>query len=104
VIGGESKTVTIRTSQDTWIAFPCNKANNGWGTLEDADYVIAASVDDFLNPHCAQVHMIEGADMRDRVDRAYTARKATGHSLPLGRGMSVSPYHQESDIRITISS
>lgn len=95
--GNDSRTISIRTSQDTWIAFPRNKANDGWATLDDVDYVIAASVDDRIDPQFAQVHMIEGTEMRERFDRAFDARKSAGHSLPLGRGVWVSLYHEESD-------
>ncbi|MGA3071518.1 MAG: hypothetical protein ABSD43_15015 [Terracidiphilus sp.] len=97
VKGGITKTVSIRTSQDTWIAFPRNQANDGWATLGEVDYVVAASVDDRIDPRFAQVHLIEGGEMRDRFDRAYAARKSAGHSLPRGRGMWVSLYHKESD-------
>jgi hypothetical protein len=92
-----TKTVSIRTSQDTWIAFPRNKADDGWATLGEVDYVVAASVDDRDNPQFAKVHLIEGNEMRDRFDRAYAARKSAGHSLPHGRGIWVSLYHKESD-------
>ena len=97
VKGSDSKTISIRTSQDTWIAFPRNEANDRWATLADVDYVIAASVDDRLDPQFAQVHMIEGTEMRERFDRAYNARRIAGHSLPIGRGIWVSLYHEESD-------
>jgi hypothetical protein len=96
VKGVHSKVISIRTSQDTWIAFPRNEDNNGWATLDEVDSVIAASVDDPQNPRFAQIHMVSGAEMRDRFDRAYQARKAAGHSLPAGRGMWVSLYHDES--------
>lgn len=100
VMGAESKIVSIRTSQDTWIAFPRNEANDGWATLADVDYVVAASVDDGRDPQFAQVHMIKGDEMRDRFNRAFNARKSAGHSLPLRRGIWVSLYHDESDFPV----
>jgi hypothetical protein len=33
--------------------------------------------------------------MRDRFDRAYKARLKAGHSIPVGRGVWVSLYHDE---------
>lgn len=98
--GNLTKTVSIRTSQDTWIAFPRNSTNNGWETLEDADYVVAASVDDPENPQFAQIHLIDGAEMRARFDRAWAARSAAGHALPVGRGVWISLYHKESDFPV----
>jgi len=97
VKGSEKKAVSIRTSQDTWIAFPRNRAGNGWGTLADVDYVVAASVDDRENPQFAQVHMIDGEEMRGRFDRAYAARKKAGHSLQQGRGIWLSLYREEEE-------
>lgn len=97
VKGNDSKTISIRTSQDTWIAFPRNDGNDAWATLAGVDYVIAASVDRSDNPQFAQIHMIPGTEMRERFDRAYEARKKAGHSLPKGRGMWVSLYYEESN-------
>ncbi len=94
---GVTKTVSIRTTQDKWIAFPRNNKNDGWATLRDVDYVVAASVDDRDNPRFAQIHMIEGDEMRARFDRAYAARKAAGFVLPKGRGIWVSLYEKESN-------
>jgi hypothetical protein len=93
--GTESQVVSIRTTQDQWIAFPRNAADDGWVTLSDVDAVVAVSVDDRDAPQYAQVHMLEGGEMRDRFDRAYQARKAAHHSVPLGRGVWVSLYTPE---------
>jgi hypothetical protein len=93
--GGVSKIVSIRTTQDRWIAFPRNKKDTGFVTLEEVDFVIAASVDDKHNPRIAQIHMLPGDEMRERFERAYQARKSTGYTLPKGRGVWVSLYEQE---------
>ena len=93
---GVSKTVSIRTTQDTWIAFPRNKDDDGWATLADVDYVVAASVDDRHDPHFAQIHMIRADEMRARFDRAYAARLEAKHTIPVGRGVWVSLYEKES--------
>src|SRR4051812_3857726 len=78
---GESRKVSIRTSQDRYIAFPRNHEDNGWVTLDDVDVVVAVSVDDTENPQFALVHMIEASEVRDRFNRAYAARRAAGHTI-----------------------
>ncbi|MHA6685347.1 hypothetical protein [Mesorhizobium sp. A556] len=93
---GKSRVATIRTTQDTWIAFPRNLDDTAWSTLEDADVVIASSVDDKETPRFARVHMIEADEMRARFDRHYAARKAANHSITLGRGIWLSLYEKES--------
>lgn len=93
--GGESKLVTIRTTQDTWIAFPRERDDSDWVTLANADLVMAVSVDDQHDPRFGQAHLIDGDEMRDRFDRAYSARLAAGHSIPTRRGVWVSLYQQE---------
>jgi hypothetical protein len=94
---GVSKKVSIRTTQDKWIAFPRNHKDDGWATLWDVDYVVASSVDSGHNPRFAQIHMIEGDEMRARFDRAHAARKAAGFVMPKGRGIWVSLYETESN-------
>jgi hypothetical protein len=92
--GGERHRVSIRTSQDAWIAFP-RKADGEWVTLQDVDFVVAVSVDDRHNPTLARVHMIPGDEARDRFNRAYAAREKAGHTLPVGRGIWLSLYDEE---------
>ena len=93
---GASKLATIRTTQDTWIAFLRSKDDTSWTTLSDVDVVVASSVDSRLHPKFIQIHMIDANEMRDRFDRAYDARRAAGHSVPEGRGVWVSLYEEES--------
>jgi hypothetical protein len=95
--GTTVKTVSIRTTQDRSIAFPRNAADDGWETLAEVDYVVAASVDDRDNPRFGLVHMIEGDEMRARFDRTYAARKKAGHVLPIGRGVWLSLYSKEAN-------
>lgn len=100
--GGQQKTVSIRTSQDTWIAFPRTSDDAAWATLADVDYVVAASVDDSSNPKFAQVHLVSGDEMRERFDRAYAARKQAGHVLPVGRGIWLSLYENEAATPVSL--
>ena len=93
--GAVSKIVSIRTTQDTWIAFPRVENDKGWRTLDEVDAVVPVSVDDRHNPKFAKVHMVDGDEMRDRFNRAYAARIKAGHTIPIGRGVWVSLYLPE---------
>ena len=92
---GKSKLAAIRTTQDSYLAFPRNEEDSGWITLSDVDVVVAASVDDPTDPAFALVHIFDGDEMRDRFDRAYKARIDAGHSIPLGRGLWLALYEEE---------
>jgi hypothetical protein len=93
--GKVQRIATIRTSQDAWIAFPRTSDDKAWATLSEADLVVASSVDDPHNPQFAQVHLIEGDEMRARFDRAYAARRQANHTMPIGRGIWLSLYSKE---------
>lgn len=95
VKGTEQHTVSIRTTQDTRIAFPRNDDDSGWVTLDDVDYVVAVTVDDKDSPKRGLVYMVDGNEMRERFDRAYSARLDAGHSIPRGRGVWVSMFVAE---------
>ena len=84
--GTESRLVSIRTSQDGYIAFPRNDKDTGWGTLDGVDVVVPVSVDNPDRPTTALVHWIEATEMRDRFDRAYEARRAANYRMTAGRG------------------
>lgn len=99
--GGESKIVSIRTSQDMWIAFPRNDDDTGWKTLSEVDAVLAVSVDDKENPKFVRVHLIPGDEMLARFDRAYAARVKAGYKIPVGRGVWVSLYLPEAQVPVT---
>lgn len=100
--GKVAKTVSIRTSQDTWIAFPRTLDDRAWVTLADVDFVVASSVDNRDNPEFARVHLIEADEMRARFDRAYAARKKAGYAMPVGRGIWLSLYEKESRDPVTL--
>jgi len=97
-----SMLVSIRTSQDSWIAFPRLDDDSGWRTLSEVDAVVAVSVDNKLEPRFAKVHLIDGEEMRDRFDRAYSARKNAGYTIPIGRGVWVSLYETEANEPVTL--
>lgn len=95
--GSQTKIVTIRTTQNTDIAFPRNDEDTDWNTLDMVDAVVAVSVDNPDHPRFANVHFIDGDDMRDRFNRAYAARKKAGHSIPIGRGVWLGLYLPDGD-------
>src|SRR5438034_4859928 len=93
--GNKNLLAAIRTSQDEYIAFPRTDDDSAWATLSEVDVVVAAAVDDARNPKFAQVHIFDAGDLRQRFDRAYAARRAAGHTIPVGRGVWVSLYRSE---------
>ncbi len=48
--GDKQYTASVRTTQDQRITFPRKKDDSDWLTLDEADYVVAATVDDKNNP------------------------------------------------------
>src|SRR5438874_284259 len=74
---GDRKLVSIRTTQDTWLAFPPKPNGKGWFTLDDVDVVLAVSVDP-TSKREAWVHWLPADEMRERYDLAYKARKDAG--------------------------
>jgi hypothetical protein len=94
---GDSKLVSIRTTQDRWIAFPAKPNGKGWFTLDDVDAVVAVS----FSPESRDevwAHQIPATEIRERFDRAYKARKEAGRHLPKGRrGIWIPLYAQEAD-------
>ena len=92
---GESKLVSIRTTQDRWIAFPPN-ADGGWVTLDGVEAVIAVSLAPKTSSE-AWVHWLPAQEMRARFDQAYDARKKAGRVSPKRRGVWIPLYQRESD-------
>lgn len=92
---GDSKLVSIRTTQDRWIAFPAKPNGKGWFTLDDVEAVIAVSFSP-SSRHEAWAHQIPATEMRERFNRAYQARKEAGRHLPKGRrGIWIPLYDRE---------
>ena len=94
---GDSKLVSIRTSQDQWIAFPPTENGKGWITLDDVDVVVAVSVDPNEPPKEALVHWLDASEMRQRFDRAATARRDAGRVFPKRRGVWIPLYMREDE-------
>ncbi|MDH2329208.1 hypothetical protein QCN27_20405 [Cereibacter sp. SYSU M97828] len=101
--GKESLLVSIRTTQDQYIAFPRTPDDTEWNTLGMVDAVVAVSVDDKENPTTGKVHFLKGDEVRRRFDLGYKARRAANHKLPVGRGMWLPlylPHAEESTYQV----
>ncbi|RZJ02110.1 MAG: hypothetical protein EON90_00500 [Brevundimonas sp.] len=90
--GDETLRIAVRTSQDTWFAFPRLADDSGWLTLDEVDWVLVASIDTPHQPTEARVHWMPADDVRARFEQGYRARLAAGHAVPLGRGLWLSLY------------
>jgi len=88
----KSLLVSIRTSQDQFIAFPPKPNGGGWVTLDEVNVVLAVSVDGNVPPNDALVHWLEAKEMRQRFDRAAKARRAEGYRERPGRGIWLPLY------------
>ena len=100
---GDSKLVSIRTTQDQWIAFPPKPDRKGWITLDDVDVVVAVSVDANDPPREALVHLLPADDMRERFSAALKARVAAHRVQPDRRGVWIPLYEREDDNRENVS-
>jgi hypothetical protein len=94
--GAEQRLVSIRTSQGTQIAFP-RDADGKWVSLNGVDVVIAASVDNYVNPTAINVHWMDAKVVKDSFDRTFAARMSQNHTIPVGRGVWLPLYEAESN-------
>jgi hypothetical protein len=92
---GESKLVSIKTTQDQWLSFAPKPKGKGWSTLDDVDVVLAVSVDANVPPREALVHWLPGDEMRERFDLALKARKEANRVQPDRRGVWIPLYERE---------
>lgn len=93
--GQETVLASFKSTQDTWLAFSRTPDDKAWSTLEDVDVVVVISIDDRHSPRFANVHFVKKEDLVPRFDKAYQARLAADHSIPIGRGVWISLYDEE---------
>lgn len=86
---GATQVASVRTTRDRWIAFPPLEGGTKWKTLDDADLVIVASVDDRENPEFVEVYLFSADEVRKRFDASYEARRKHGHNMRDNFGMWV---------------
>jgi hypothetical protein len=92
---GESKLVSIKTTQDQWISFAPEPDGKGWNTLDDVDVMLAVSVDASVPPREAWVHWLPADEMRERFDQARKARIQAKRVMPKRRGVWIPLYERE---------
>ena len=86
---GQQKRVSIRTTQNRWLAFPPLEGGTRWKTLDDVDAVVVAAVDAPDNPRHVEVYRFNAKEVRRRFDAAYAARREAGHVLQDNYGVWV---------------
>lgn len=90
--GNDGVRVSIKTTQDQYIAFAPGHDGKGWQTLDDVDAVVVVSVDDKDPPQEALVHWFGADDLRERFDRALVAREEAGYKERHDRGVWLPLY------------
>lgn len=99
---GDSKVVSIRTTESNRIVFSRAGGNNRWLTLDEVDAVVAVSVDSKDNPKFVKIHMLDGQDVRLRFDRAYEARMNAGQKIGIGSCVYILLYVPEADKPVSL--
>jgi len=75
---GETRTFSIRTTRDRYIAFPPLEGGTKWKTLDDVDSVLVATVDSAESPTAVEVYLFRADEVRKRFDASYAARVKNG--------------------------
>ncbi|MEZ5792346.1 MAG: hypothetical protein R3D34_16700 [Nitratireductor sp.] len=101
---GKTQTASIRTTQDRWFAFPPLENGAKWKTLDDADIVVVAAVDDREDPTAIEVYIFPASEVRKRFDEAYAARVDGGLTVRNNFGMWVSLDKDERGIPASVGS
>lgn len=77
---GKTFICTVRSTRDRWIAFH-RRDDGGWDTLDKADFVAVAAVNDRQNPTKMEVYLLEQASVMKAFDAAFDARTQAGHII-----------------------
>jgi hypothetical protein len=86
---GKKQSASFRTTKDRWFAFPPLNAGTRWKTLDDADLVFVAAVDDRFDPRRVQIYQFPADEVRRRFNEAYSARIKAGSKVRDNFGMWV---------------
>lgn len=86
---GKTKSASVRTTRDRWIAFPPLDDGTRWKTLDDVELVLVSAVDDRLNPQNVDVYLFPADEVRRRFNASYAARTEQGHVVRNDYGMWV---------------
>lgn len=78
--GGKESICTVRSTRDRWIAFH-RREDGGWDTLDKADFVAIAAVDDRQTPTKMEIYLLEQAPVMKAFDAAFEARTNAGHII-----------------------
>jgi hypothetical protein len=101
---GQTKTASIRTTRDRWIAFPPLEGGKKWKTLDDVDTVVVAAVDSKDEPENIEVMMFSAEEVRKRFDAAYAARIKDGQTVKDNFGMWVGLDHDDRGLAASVGS
>lgn len=85
----QRKRVSIRTTKDRRFAFPPLNKGTKWKTLDDAEIVVVAAVDDANDPKSVEVYRFDAKEVRKRFDDSYAARIEAGQTVKDNFGMWV---------------
>jgi len=101
---GKTQIASIRTTQDRWIAFPPLNGGTQWKTLDDADLVVVATVDDCASPKAIETYIFPADEIQKRFHDAYHARIEAGQVVTDNFGMWVALDKDKRNIPASIGS
>lgn len=78
--GGKTFVCTVRSTRDRWFAFH-RRDDGGWDTLDKADFVAVASVNDRKTPTKMEVYLLEREPVMTAFNEAFEARTSAGHII-----------------------
>jgi len=78
---GRAQIASIRTTRDRAFTFLPLEQGHRWKTLDDADLVMVAAVDQKDSPRAVEVYLFDAKIVRKRFDEAYAARREAGHTI-----------------------
>jgi hypothetical protein len=102
--GGKTQVASIKTTQDRWFAFSPLNDGTEWKTLDDADIVVVAAVDDRDDPTAVETYIFPADEVHARFNSAYSARTKAGQTNKDNYGMWVSLDRDERGIPTSVGS